>query len=96
MSVGARENVMAQPLTRLNPPALSDASRLGYSQITVMEPGRLAFVSGQVGAPPGGGDVPEGLAAQAELVSPRTRRPPWPPSTRRRRTWSWRGSTWST
>ncbi|MBP1887644.1 RidA family protein [Sinorhizobium mexicanum] len=59
---------MAQSLTRLNPPALPDAAALGYSQITTVEPGRLAFVSGQVAWRPDGKPAPDGLAEQAELV----------------------------
>ncbi|MDK1373500.1 MULTISPECIES: RidA family protein [unclassified Sinorhizobium] len=59
---------MAQSLTRLNPPALPDAGALGYSQITTVEPGRLAFISGQVAWRPGGEPAPDGLAEQAELV----------------------------
>ncbi|WP_331371322.1 RidA family protein [Sinorhizobium chiapasense] len=59
---------MAQSLTRLNPPALPDAGALGYSQITTVEPGRLAFVSGQVAWRPRGEPAPDGLAEQAELV----------------------------
>ena len=59
---------MAQALTRMNPPALPDAGAMGYSQITIAEPGRLAFISGQVAWTPDGDPVPESLAAQAELV----------------------------
>ena len=59
---------MAGSLTRLNPPTLPDASALGYSQITTVEPGRLAFISGQVASPPEGGPVPKDFAGQAELV----------------------------
>lgn len=59
---------MTQPLVRLNPPALPDAGAMGYSQITIVEPGRLAFVSGQVAWRPGGEPAPEAFAAQAELV----------------------------
>ena len=55
-------------LTRLNPPTLPDAGAVGYSQITTVEPGRLAFISGQVAVRPGGGPVPTGLAEQAALV----------------------------
>lgn len=58
-----------QPITRLNPPALPDASELGYSQVSIMEPGRLAFISGQVAWQPGGKPVPENLAEQAVLVA---------------------------
>lgn len=39
---------MAQAQARLNPPSLPDASVVWFSHITIVEPGRLAFVSGQV------------------------------------------------
>lgn len=57
-----------QPLVRLNPPTLPDAGAMGYSQITVVEPGRLAFVSGQVAWQPGGAPAPASFAEQAALV----------------------------
>ena len=60
---------MTQSLTRLNPPSLPDAGAIGYSQITTVEPGRLAFISGQVALPPDGGPVPDDLAEQAKLVA---------------------------
>jgi enamine deaminase RidA (YjgF/YER057c/UK114 family) len=60
---------MAQSLTRLNPPSLPDAAAMGYSQITTVEPGRLAFISGQVAWRPGGEPAPDSLAEQAELVA---------------------------
>jgi enamine deaminase RidA (YjgF/YER057c/UK114 family) len=59
---------MAQSLTRLNPPSLPDAGAVGYSQITTVEPGTLAFISGQVAWRPGGEAAPDSLAEQAELV----------------------------
>lgn len=59
---------MTQPLVRLNPPALPDAGAMGYSQITIVEPGRLAFISGQVAWQPGSESVPKSFVAQAELV----------------------------
>lgn len=59
---------MTQTLGRLNPPTLPDAAALGYSQITTVEPGRLAFISGQVAWQPGVEGVPDDLAGQARLV----------------------------
>lgn len=59
---------MTQPLTRLNPKSLPDASAIGYSQITTVEPGRLAFISGQVAWRPDGEPAPDSLAEQAKLV----------------------------
>ena len=64
---------MVNPITRLNPSALPDAAPLGYSQITIMEPGRLAFVSGQVASRPGGLPAPDSLAAQAKIVATNAR-----------------------
>ena len=59
---------MSTPIIRMNPPALPDAANAGYSQISVVEPGRLAFVSGQVAWTPEGGAVPDTLEEQAEIV----------------------------
>lgn len=53
----------------MNPASLPDASAIGYSQITTFEPGRLAFISGQVAWRPNGEPVPEDLAEQAEIVT---------------------------
>ena len=58
----------APALTRLNPPALPDAGAVGYSQITTVEPGRLAFISGQVAWPRDGGPTPVALSEQTKLV----------------------------
>ncbi len=59
---------MAAALTRLAPDTLPDSTALGYSQITVTEPGRLAWVSGQVAALPGGAPAPEDLPAQTRAA----------------------------
>jgi enamine deaminase RidA (YjgF/YER057c/UK114 family) len=59
---------MTRSLMRLNPPALPDAGAMGYSQITIVEPGRLAFISGQVAWRRDGEPAPEGFVEQAELV----------------------------
>lgn len=59
---------MSNAITRHNPASMPDAGSLGYSQISVVEPGRLAFVSGQVAWTPGGEPPPESLAEQAKLV----------------------------
>lgn len=59
---------MAQSLQRLNPPTLPDAGAMGYSQITIVEPGRLAFISGQVATRASGEPAPKNFAEQAELV----------------------------
>ncbi|MFY0633350.1 MAG: RidA family protein [Vannielia sp.] len=59
---------MSTPVTRLNPKTMPDSTALGYSQISVVEPGRMAFVSGQVASLPGGAPVPEGLQAQTRAA----------------------------
>lgn len=58
----------AQAITRLNPTALPDAGAAGYSQITIIEPGRLAFISGQVAWRRDGGPTPDTLTKQTKLV----------------------------
>jgi len=59
---------MTQSLVRMNPPTLPDAGAMGYSQITVVEPGRLAFISGQVAWRAAGEPPPKNFTEQAELV----------------------------
>lgn len=56
-------------IVRLNPQTLPDASVAGYSQISIAEPGRLAFVSGQVAWRRDGGAAPGSLAEQVEIVT---------------------------
>ncbi|WP_419814291.1 Rid family hydrolase [Glacieibacterium sp.] len=56
-------------VSRRNPPTMWDMGGLGYSHISVAEPGRLAFLSGQIAATPDGGEVPEDLAGQAQLAT---------------------------
>ena len=59
---------MAITPTRMNPPTLPDAGRVGYSQISVTPPGPLAFVSGQVPWQRDGGAVPADLEEQTDIV----------------------------
>jgi enamine deaminase RidA (YjgF/YER057c/UK114 family) len=59
---------MTLPITRLNPASLPDAGAAGYSQISIVEPSRLAFISGQVAWRRDGKPVPDTLAGQAEVV----------------------------
>ena len=59
---------MTQTISRLNPVTLPDAAAAGYSQITTVEPGRLAFISGQVAWTRDGDRTPQGLTEQAALV----------------------------
>ena len=57
------------PVSRRNPPTMWDMASRGWSHISVAEPGRLAYLSGQVAVTPGGGDIPEDIAGQAELAT---------------------------
>ena len=59
---------MTQAITRMNPPSLPNSAEMGYSQISVTEPGRMAFVSGQVAWRPGGAPVPGDLVEQTRIV----------------------------
>ncbi len=59
---------MTPAITRLNPPSLPDAGAAGYSQISIVEPSRLAFISGQVAWRSDNEPVPDTLAGQAEIV----------------------------
>ncbi len=59
---------MSDPVSRMNPQSLPDSGSIGYSQISVAEPGRLAFVSGQVAWRRDGGVVSGDLAEQAKIV----------------------------
>ena len=47
---------------------MPDAGKAGYSQISVVDAGRLAFVSGQVAWRADGGEVPVTLAGQMPVV----------------------------
>ena len=59
---------MSTAIDRMNPPALPDASKVGYSQISIAHPGPLAFVSGQVASRPDGSPAPASLAEQTAIV----------------------------
>jgi enamine deaminase RidA (YjgF/YER057c/UK114 family) len=56
-------------VSRRNPPTMWDMASLGYSHISVAEPGRLAFLSGQIAMTPGSQDVPKDIAGQAKLAT---------------------------
>jgi enamine deaminase RidA (YjgF/YER057c/UK114 family) len=64
---------MTKHLTRLNPETLPDSASIGYSQITIVEPGRLAFISGQVAASRNGEPVPHSLVDQMKIVAANAR-----------------------
>ena len=46
-----------------------DMASRGWSHISVAEPGRLAFLSGQIAAAPGIKEAPEDIAGQAKLAT---------------------------
>lgn len=56
-------------ITRLNPPTLPNAGEMGYSQISIVEPGRMAYISGQVAWRPDGQAVPNDLVEQMRIVA---------------------------
>ncbi len=56
-------------VSRRNPSTMWDMASLGYSHISVAEPGRLAFLSGQVAVTPGSTDIPDDLASQSKLAT---------------------------
>ncbi|AOO65040.1 RidA family protein [Sulfurospirillum halorespirans] len=60
---------MKNLIVRLNPSTLPNAGEMGYSQISIVEPGRMAYISGQVAWRPDGQTVPKGLAEQMSIVS---------------------------
>lgn len=59
---------MSASIDRLNPLGLPDASKVGYSQISIARPELLAFVSGQVAWRPDGIDTPGTLVEQTRTV----------------------------
>lgn len=64
---------MTPSITRMNPITLPNSGEMGYSQISIVEPGRMAYISGQVAWQPNGGPVPEDLVEQMALVSKNAR-----------------------
>jgi enamine deaminase RidA (YjgF/YER057c/UK114 family) len=60
---------MTQAIIRMNPSTLPNAAEMGYSQISIVEPGRIAYVSGQVAWRANGEPVPTDLAEQMKIVA---------------------------
>ncbi|AXC12991.1 hypothetical protein ACPOL_3710 [Acidisarcina polymorpha] len=56
-------------VSRRNPPTMWDMASVGFSHISVTEPGRLAFLSGQVAWRPSGEAAPKDIAGQAKIAS---------------------------
>jgi enamine deaminase RidA (YjgF/YER057c/UK114 family) len=61
-------NATDTDVVRLNPDGVPDASALGYSQVSVVESGSLAFVSGQVAWKEPFGKAPATLEEQTSVV----------------------------
>ena len=57
------------PVSRRNPPTMWNMASGKFSQISVAEQGRLAFLSGQIAAAPGNQDTPKDIAGQAKLAT---------------------------
>lgn len=64
---------MTKLITRINPATLPNSSEMGYSQISIVEPGRMAYISGQVAWQPNGEPVPKDLVEQMKIVSKNAR-----------------------
>ena len=60
---------MTKSIVRLNPSTMPNAGEIGYSQISIVEPGRMAYISGQVAWRPNGEAAPDNLAEQMSIVS---------------------------
>lgn len=60
---------MNPSIVRKNPPSLPDAAAMGYSQISVVESGRTAYISGQVAWRAGGEPVPSDVVEQMRIAT---------------------------
>jgi enamine deaminase RidA (YjgF/YER057c/UK114 family) len=58
-----------KPVSRLNPPTMWDMTSFGFSHISVVEAGRLAFLSGQIATTLGSDGVPDDIASQSRLAT---------------------------
>lgn len=64
---------MSKSITRVNPATLPNSGEMGYSQISIVEPGRMAYISGQVAWQANGEPVPSDLTKQMKLVAKNAR-----------------------
>ena len=55
-------------INRINPDALPDSKSIGYSQISVADAGRIAYVSGQIASKGNGEPAPDNIAEQTKWV----------------------------
>jgi enamine deaminase RidA (YjgF/YER057c/UK114 family) len=64
---------MSAPIIRINPKTLPNAGDMGYSQISIVEPGRMAYISGQVAWQSNNEPVPQDLVEQMKVVAKNAR-----------------------
>lgn len=64
---------MTKSIVRINPATLPNSGEIGYSQISIVEPGRMAYISGQVAWQASGEPAPDNLVEQMKLVSKNAR-----------------------
>lgn len=64
---------MPHPITRLNPETLPNSAAMGYAQISIVTPGRMAYVSGQVAWRANGEPVPSDLVEQTRIATANAR-----------------------
>ena len=70
IKVGARTpSYPSETVERRNPATMWNMAAGGFSQISIGEPGRIAFLSGQIAATPGSKDAPKDVAGQAALAT---------------------------
>lgn len=60
---------MSEVIKRINPDTLPDSSSIGYSQISVVDSGKMAYISGQVALVKGKSEIPKSLVEQMKIVS---------------------------
>lgn len=60
-------------IIRLNPSTLPNAGEIGYSQISIVEPGRMAYISGQVAWSADGQAAPNNLTEQMRIIGVNTK-----------------------
>ena len=63
------KNNTAASVSRRNPATMWDMTSVGFSHISVVESGRLAFLSGQIATTLGSEGVPDDFASQARLAT---------------------------
>ena len=59
----------SKSVERRNPASMWNMAAGGFSQVSIADPGRIAFLSGQIAATPGSEDAPKDVAGQATLAT---------------------------